>query len=262
MVEDTLSKGVNIMPIRDYSNVFVRYDLVTESPYYSIKRTAGENSVMARVVECVILGDQDNIINVVKNALVEKDPVDVIYNGLIKGIKEVSRLWDEGIYYLPQTLLASDTMLVGLEICEEKLGCPVRKRGIAITHTAEGDIHDLGQKIVNALLRASGFEVIDLGKDVPADEVVKAIKKHNPDIICGTAHLSTTMGAFRNISEQMREEGMNVPLACGGGGGVTLSFITSFDFGIYGKDASLAQKMAEDAKRGMSWEGIRRKYNG
>ncbi len=250
------------MPIKDYGNIFVRYDLVTESPYYSIKRIAGDNQLMQRVVECVILGDQENITEAVVAALEEDDPVDVIYNGLIKGMKEVSRLWDEGIYYLPQTLLASDTMLVGLEICEKKLGSPIRKRGLAITHTAEGDIHDLGQKIVNALLRASGFEVIDLGKDVPVEEVITAVKQYKPDILCGTAHVSTTMGAFKKISERLAEEGFTIPFACGGGGGVTLSFITSFAFGIYGKDASMAPKMAEDAKRGMSWESIRRKYNG
>ncbi|PKM79735.1 MAG: methanol--cobalamin methyltransferase [Firmicutes bacterium HGW-Firmicutes-14] len=249
------------MPVKDYSNIFVRYDLVTESPYYSINRVAGEDQVMQRVIECVILGDLDNIVEVVKCALEENDPVDVIYNGLLKGIKEVSRLWDEGIYYLPQTLLASDTMLVGLEICENRLGCPVRKRGVAITHTAEGDIHDLGQKLVNALLRASGFEVIDLGKDVPVEVVVEAVKKHKPDILCGTAQLSITMGSFKKISEMLTIEGIEVPFVCGGGGGVTLSFITGFVLGIYGKDASLAPKMAEDAKRGMSWEGIRRKYN-
>jgi methanol corrinoid protein len=152
-------------------------------------------------------------------------------------------------------------MLVGLEICENRLGCPVRKRGVAITHTAEGDIHDLGQKLVNALLRASGFEVIDLGKDVPVEVVVEAVKKHKPDILCGTAQLSITMGSFKKISEMLTIEGIEVPFVCGGGGGVTLSFITGFVLGIYGKDASLAPKMAEDAKRGMSWEGIRRKYN-
>jgi len=250
------------MPIKDFSNIFVRYDLVTESPYYSIRRIAHENQAMQKVLESVILGDMENIPDVVKAALEDNDPVDIIYNGLIKGMREVSRLWDEGIYYLPQTLLASDTMLVGLKICEDTLGSPVKKRGVAITHTVEGDIHDLGQKIVNALLRASGFEVIDLGKDVSIEDVVAAAKQHKPHILCGTAHLSTTMGALKVISERLIQEGIEVPFACGGGGGVTLSFITSFDFGIYGKDASLAPKMAEDAKRGMNWEAIRRKYNG
>ena len=254
-------KGVAVIKLNDYSNIFVRYDLVTESPYYGINRAAGEDQLLQKVIECVILGDQDNIDRIVNEALTEKDPVEVIYEGLLAGMKEVSLLWDEGVYYLPQTLLASDTMLIGLEICENKLGRPVRKRGVAITHTAEGDIHDLGQKIVNAFLRASGFEVIDLGKDVPMEEVVRAVKEHKPDILCGTAHLSTTMGVFRKISEALAAEGIDIPFACGGGGGVTLSFITSFDFGIYGKDASQAPKMAEDATRGMSWQAIRRKYN-
>ncbi len=250
------------MPVRDHSNIFVRYDLVTESPYYSIKRAAGENQVMQKVVECVILGDLENIAGIVQAALAEKDPVEIIYDGLLAGMKEVGRLWEEGIYYLPQTLLASDTMLAGLQICENKLGRPVRKRGVAITHTAEGDIHDLGQKIVNAFLRASGFEVIDLGKDVSVEEVIVAVKEHKPDILCGTAHLSTTMGAFKNISDTLAAENITIPFACGGGGGVSMTFINSFDFGIYGKDASLAPKMAADAARGMSWQAIRRKYNG
>lgn len=250
------------MTVKDYSNIFIRYDLVTESPYYSIERAAGENQTMQKVLECVILGDQENIAPTVKAALEEKDPVEVIYEGLLAGMREVSRLWDEGIYYLPQTLVASDTMLVGLEICENKLGRPVRKRGVAITHTAEGDIHDLGQKIVNAFLRASGFEVIDLGKDVPVEEVVNAVKENKPDILCGTAHLSTTMGAFKKIAEILTAEGIDIPFACGGGGGVSLTFITSFTLGIYGKDASLAPKMAADAAKGISWQAIRRKYNG
>ncbi|MCG8399978.1 MAG: cobalamin-dependent protein [Firmicutes bacterium] len=249
------------MTVKDYAKIFVRYDLVTESPYYSIKRVAGEDKAIQKVVESVILGDTENIDAVVNAALRKHDPVEMIYNGLLKGMKEVSRLWDEGVYYLPQTLLASDTMLAGLQICENKLGCPVRKRGVAVTHTAEGDIHDLGQKIVNVLLRASGFEVIDLGKDVPVEEVIRAVKKHKPDILCGTAHLSTTMGVFKQIANFMKQEGIAILFACGGGGGVTMSFITSFDFGVYGKDASLAPKMAEDANRGVGWEAIRRKYN-
>lgn len=250
------------MPIKDYSGIFVRYDLVTESPYYSIKRTPGENTEIQKVIDCVILGDLDNIAAVVEAALGEHDPADVIHSGLIIGMKEVSRLWDEGIYYLPQTLLATDTLLKGLEICETRLGCPIPKHGVAITHTAEGDIHDLGQKIVNAFLRANGFEVVDLGKDVPAAEVVAAVKKYKPVLLCGTAHLSTTMGVFKTISNILKHEGISVPFACGGGGGVTLSFVTSFDLGIYGKEASLAPKMAEDAMLGMGWRSLRRKYNG
>lgn len=249
------------MEIKDYSGIFVRYDLVTEGPYHCIKRSAHEDQSIQRVAECVILGDMDNIEGVVCAALEKYEPVDVIYNGLVKGMKEVSMLWDDGIYYLPQTLLASDVMLAGLKICEGRLGHPVKKRGRAVTHTAEGDIHDLGQKIVNALLRANGYEVIDLGKDVPVEKVVQAVRNYKPDILCGTAHLSTTMPVFKRISERLHEEGLDIPFICGGGGGVTLSFITGFLMGVYGKDAALAPKIAEDACRGMSWEGIRRKYN-
>ncbi|GAW91063.1 cobalamin-dependent protein [Calderihabitans maritimus] len=251
------------MRIKDFSNIFVRYDLINESPYYNVgRRKMSADPELQKVIDCVILGDIENIENVVREALAIREPVEVMYKGLLEGMREVRRLWDEGVYYLPQTILASDAMLMGLTMCEEKLGHPIEKRGIAITHTAEGDIHDLGQKIVNVLLRSVGFEVIDLGKDVPVEEVVAAVKKYRPHILCGTAHLSTTMKALMQISQRLRKEGIELPFACGGGGGVTLSYITSFAMGIYGHDASLAPKIADDAVSGMSWKELREKYNG
>jgi methanol corrinoid protein len=91
-------------------------------------------------------------------------------------VRELSRLWDEGEYFLPQLILSSDAMLAGIAICEAKPGRPMHKKGKVVTHTAEGDIHDIGQVIVNALLSAAGFQVINLGADVPVDEVVDACR--------------------------------------------------------------------------------------
>lgn len=249
------------MPIESYSNIFVRYDLLTETPYYSIERSACENRKMQQVLECIVLGDLENITDLIISALEDNEPMEVIDQGLIKGMKIVSRLWEEGVYYLPQTLIASDTMLKGLFLCEKKLGRPYKKKGVAITHTAEGDIHDLGQKIVNALLRAYGFEVIDLGKDVPVQEVIAAVKKYKPNVLCGTAHLSTTMVAFKKIAEGLEQEGLTVPFLCGGGGGVTATFINTIKMAIYGKEALQAPKMAEDICKGLEWQAIRNKYD-
>lgn len=242
----------------DYSGIFVRYDLKRERG--EAKGIVAEDPIMQKVIDNVVEGDIDNIEAVVKKALETKDPMDVI-DALVKGMNEVSRLWDEGVYYLPQTIISSDAMLAGIEICEEKMGKAFEKKGVVITHTAEGDIHDLGQKIVNALLRANGYEVVDLGKDVPVDDVVAAVKKYSPIMVTGTALMTTTMTAFDRIAKRLAKEGKSLPFICGGGA-VSEEYVTGFDLGVWGKDASQAPLMASDAAAGKDWRQMREKYNG
>jgi methanol corrinoid protein len=240
-------------------NVFVRYDLKKEAAEKKV--AAGRDDLLQKVLTAVVDGEEENIAAVVNEALTVHDPLTVIREGLVKGMAEVSRLWDEGVYFLPQTIISSDTMLAGVDICEKKMGRPMDKKGTVVTHTAEGDIHDLGQKIVNALLRANGYEVIDLGKDVPVDDVVNAVKQYKPALVTGTALMTTTMTAFRKIANRLVHDGFEIPFI-GGGGAVSLEYVTSFDLGIWGKDASQAPDMASDAVSGANWQKLREKYNG
>lgn len=245
--------------LANYDNVFIRYDLIGSGEAKGAK-VSNKDAALQKVLECVLEGDSDNIEAVVNEALAVKDPMTIINDGLIRGMNEVSRLWDEGEYYLPQAMIASDAMLMGLDICQAKLGKSLEKKGTVITHTAEGDIHDLGQKIVNALLRANGYEVVDLGKDVPVDDVVSAVKKYKPVMVSGTALMTTTMTAFEKISKRLMKDGFDVPFVCGGGA-VSLEYVTSYNLGIYGRDASQAPGMANDAVNGLSWSEIREKWN-
>jgi methanol corrinoid protein len=209
----------------------------------------------------VIKGDDEAIESVVKRVLATRSPLEVINEGLISGMAEVSRLWDAGTYFLPQVILSSDAMNVGISLCETQMGQPVQKKGKVVTHTAEGDIHDLGQVIVNILLNANGFEVINLGADVPVDDVVAACQKHHPIMVTGTALMTTTMTAFPKIATILKAHNLIIPFVCGGGA-VSEEFVTSFDLGIWGKEASQAPGMAADALSGMSWEEMRAKWNG
>ena len=245
--------------VASYANIFVRYDLIGDGEAKGAK-VSSKDAALQKVLDCVLEGDSDNIVAVVNEALQTKDTMMVINDGLIRGMNEVSRLWDEGEYYLPQAIVASDAMLTGLEVCEKKLGKTLEKKGTVITHTAEGDIHDLGQKIVNALLRANGFEVIDLGKDVPVDDVMSAVKKYKPVLLTGTALMTTTMTAFERISNRLIKDGNEIPFVCGGGA-VSLEYVTSYKLGVYGKDASQAPGMASDAVNGLSWAQLREKWN-
>ncbi|PKM79737.1 MAG: methanol--cobalamin methyltransferase [Firmicutes bacterium HGW-Firmicutes-14] len=245
--------------VANYANIFTRYDLIGAGAAKGAM-VSSKDTALQKVLECVLEGDSDNIAAVVNEALATKDPMTVINDGLIRGMNEVSRLWDEGEYYLPQAIVASDAMLQGLDICEKKLGQSLEKKGTVITHTAEGDIHDLGQKIVNALLRANGYNVIDLGKDVPVDDVVAAVKKNKPVMVTGTALMTTTMTAFERISNRLLKDGFETPFVCGGGA-VSLEYVTGYKLGVYGKDASQAPGMANDAVNGLGWTDMREKWN-
>jgi methanol corrinoid protein len=116
-------------------------------------------------------------------------------------------------------------------------------------------------QIVNALLRAAGFDVITLGADVPVEDVVETCRIHRPVMVTGTALMTTTMTAFPKIAMRLKEAGLDIPFVCGGGA-VSEEFVMSFDLGIWGSDASQAASMAEDALDGLNWRQLRSKWNG
>ena len=245
--------------LQDFSNIFKRYDIdneVTEGA-----RQVSKDAVLQEIAKFVVEGDDEGIGEVVKKALKTKPPLDIINDALVAGMSEVSRLWEEGSYFLPQVILSSDAMSVGIALCEEAMGKSMDRKAPVVTHTAEGDIHDIGQVIVNALLTANGFEVIDLGADVPVAKVVAACKQHKPIMVTGTALMTTTMTAFPKIAHQLKAAGLAIPFVCGGGA-VCEEYVTGFELGIWGKEASQAPGMAEDALEGESWESMRGKWNG
>jgi methanol corrinoid protein len=245
--------------IADTSSIFTRYDINFEVVKHKAYRITVD-TLMQKVAEDVIAGDDELVADTVAEALKSKEPLDVINEGLIPGMREVSRMWDDGAYFLPQVVLSSDAMLAGIALCEKKMGKPMQKRGKVVTHTAEGDIHDIGQVIVNALLSAAGFEVINLGADVPVAQVVRACKIHRPIMVTGTALMTTTMTAFPRIAAQLKELDLKIPFICGGGA-VSEVFVASFELGIWGKEASWATEMAEDALAGKTWLEMRAKWN-
>jgi methanol corrinoid protein len=243
------------------STIFTRYDLTVEDKEHQGARRISTDPMLQRVADCLVRGDEDETYIAVRDALNQREPQEIIYDSLIPGMQEVSRLWDLGRYFLPQVILSSDAMITGIALCEEKMGRAILRKAKVVTHTAEGDIHDIGMQIVNALLRASGFDVITLGADVPVDDVVDTCKIHQPVMLTGTALMTTTMTAFPKIASRLIEAGLETPFVCGGGA-VSEEFVTNFDLGIWGSDAAQAANIAEDALNGLNWHQIRNKWNG
>jgi methanol corrinoid protein len=182
-----------------------------DNPTLEETRTVETAPVLQEVGKFVVEGDVEGIVPVVKKALESKGPMEVINDGLITGMNEVKRLWDEGIYFLPQVILAADAMNAGIALCEEAMGKPMDRKGKVVTHNAEGDIHDISRVVANALFNAGGFEVINLGYDYPVDTVVAAVKEHKPILVTGTALMTTTMTSFPKIDHMLESAGINTP---------------------------------------------------
>ena len=157
------------------------------------------------------------------------DIMEAVNEGLSKGMMTISELFQEGELFVPQILMAAEAFESAVKIISESLPEELRNqttRGRVLVHTVQGDIHDVGKNIVKTMLSASGFDVIDLGRDVPVDDVVKSAKELNVDIICGSALMTTTMLAQRDIIKALEEEGIRDNFKCMfGGAPVSLEWV-------------------------------------
>ena len=182
----------------DFSNIFKRYDLDLEKTGEA--RKVSKDATMQEIAQFVVDGDDEGILPAVKKALESKSPIDVINDALIAGMNEVSRLWDEGVYFLPQVILSSDAMNVGIAECEAKMGKSMDRKSTVVTHTAEGDIHDIGKGIIVTMLRVHGYDVHDIGRDVPIDTFVEKARELNADVVGSSAMM--TWSAVLNEGEK------------------------------------------------------------
>ena len=178
------------------------------------------------------------------------DVMDAIQNGLGSGMNTISDLFDEGEMFVPQILLAAEAFESAIAILTADMLDEERSRtklGKVIVHTVQGDIHDVGKNIVKTMLAASGFEVIDLGRDVPVDEVIKKAIELNVDIISGSALMTTTMPAQRDIVNALVEEGARDKIKCMfGGAPVSQEWVDKIGADAYGENAAEAISKAKE----------------
>lgn len=213
-----------------------------------------------KIAEAVFNGDEDEVINCLKEAIDSGfDPLYLIDKGLLPGMDVVSSLYDKDMLYLPDIIMASNAMNDGIEFCKERSSKTPVLKGKVVSYVVEGDIHDIGKKIVAVLLVAKGFEVIDLGKDVPVNEVIDSVKREDPIMLTGTALITMARYSFREVNDRLLEEGLRIPFLCGGGG-VNRDFVSSLELGVYCEDGASVPKIAEEILNGATIEELRNKY--
>jgi len=138
------------------------------------------------------------------------DPRAAITEGMVPGMVEVGRMFEEGEYYLSELVVAGEVMKDGMKVIEPYLsaGGAGEKKTKGIMATVEGDYHDIGKNIVVTLLGVQGFEVTDLGMDVPAAQIVEQVRQVRPAVVGLSALLSTTMARMGEVIEALKTAGL------------------------------------------------------
>jgi 5-methyltetrahydrofolate--homocysteine methyltransferase len=198
----------------------------------------------------VIDGNAATVPDLVKQAMSEGMPPEKILNlGLISGMAEVGRLFEEGEFFVPEMLIAARAMKAGLALLRPHLAAAnVKAVGKVVIGTVQGDLHDIGKNLVGMMLEGAGFEVIDLGTDVSPDKFVAAVKEHKPDLVGCSALLTTTMPKMKTTIEALTEAGLRGSVKVMiGGAPVTEKYAAEIGADLYAPDASSAANRAKQA---------------
>lgn len=206
--------------------------------------------IFNELAEAVILGDEERARNAAKKAIeMGVDPLKAINDGLMKGMRQVSEDFSNLKVYLPEVMLAAEAMKAALSILEPKIlekKLTEEKKKVVIG-TIQGDIHDIGKNIVALLLKANGFEVYDLGRDVPVDEFIKKAEEVKADIIAASTLLSTSMPYMEDLIKMLNERNLRDKyIVMVGGGPVTREWAKSIGADGYGEDGEEAVKVAKE----------------
>ncbi len=206
-----------------------------------------EGELLRKLSEAVVASDRDAVVKAAQEAI-EKglDPVKAIENGLSEGAITVGEKFDRLEIFLTDLMMAADAMKAGLDILlplisKEK----VLKKGTVVSGTVKGDIHDIGKNILSALFSANGFEVHDLGVDVPTSKFIEEAEKVGADVIALSALMSSTIGGQKDVIDYLSETGKREKfIVMVGGGPTTREWTEEIGADGYAETATEAVKVA------------------
>lgn len=172
---------------------------------------------------------------------------DSIDKGLAAGMNKAGQLYEEEEYYIPELLMCSDAMYSGLEVLKPYLQKnEIESKKKVVIGVVQGDTHDIGKNLVKIMLETEGFEVIDLGRDIPPIEFVNKAKEVNASIIVLSTLMTTTMEGMAEVINLLKEEGIRDKVKVMiGGGPISQSFADKIGADLYTTNASNASKSAK-----------------
>jgi 5-methyltetrahydrofolate--homocysteine methyltransferase len=233
----------------DYSDVFsgkkTIVEFIKEIKPKRRKTRKGEGGKESNLIlESIISGEKEKVLAHVKKVLKKKDYKSVIEDILRPSLSEVGKRYEEREIFLPHLILAAETAQIAFDFIEKYYSEKKKGEGKVVIATVRGDIHDIGKNIVAMMLRNAGFEVIDLGKDVPSEDIIETVIKNDADLLALSALMTTTALKMREVIERAKERNVGAKVIIGGAC-ITKSFSEEIGADAYGADASEAVRVAK-----------------
>ncbi len=195
-----------------------------------------------KMSQSIIDGDSDAAVVLAKQAVESGiNPLEAIAKGFVVGVNQVGASFASGQAFLPELVMAGEAMKAAVSTLEPEMarrGMERQMLGKVVLATVEGDIHEIGKSLVGTMLSASGFQVIDLGVDVPAAKIITKAREVNPHIVALSALLTTTMVKQREVIEALEKEGLRSKVkVMVGGAPVTREWVKNIGADGYSEDA-------------------------
>ncbi|MGB5933457.1 MAG: corrinoid protein [Anaerolineae bacterium] len=204
---------------------------------------------LQEIYEKTIAGDAPAVEKLVKRAMAEGMPASqIISHYLIPAMTEVGDRFERQEFYIPEMLIAARAMQTGLGVLKPLLvEGELETAGRVVMGTVKGDLHDIGKNLVSMMLEGAGFEVTDLGVDVPPERFVDVVRQKRPDIVGMSALLTTTMPAMVSAIEALTEAGLREEVkVMVGGAPVTQGYADQIGADGYAPDAGSAARKAKE----------------
>lgn len=184
--------------------------------------TISKEELLKKLSDHVVEMEEEEVVEASKDFLAHGYPAfDGIMEGLVDGMNRASKLYEEEEYFVTDVLLCSDAMYEGLAILRPHLPetDEAERKPVGVIGVVEGDTHDIGKNLVKIMLETAGYEMIDLGRDVPLNSFVEKAKEVNASFVCLSTLMTTTMGGMGTVVELLKEEGLReqVKVVIGGG---------------------------------------------
>ena len=199
------------------------------------------DEIYQAISKAVTEGEEEEAVRKVEEALKSGlPPIGIMQRGVVAGISKAGELWKANEYFLPDVIMAADAFKAAMAILKPRLkeGEGVRKGKKIVMGVVQGDVHDLGKSLVIAMLTSAGFEVIDLGIDVPLQKFIDAAREHQPHILGLGAYMTTTMLEMKGIIAELEKQGLRRKLKVMVGGVPTSQeFADQIGADAWGKDA-------------------------
>ena len=201
-----------------------------------------------RLFQAILNGKSDEAAAATREAIAQQiAPQDLINGQMIRAMGEVGQRFQDGKAFVPQLLMAGRAMKAALELLKPMLaGAASTSLGKVVIGTVKGDLHDIGKNLVASMLEGCGFEVINIGIDVSADTFIEEVKKNQPDILCMSALLTTTMGYMKEVIDALEKAGIRDQVkVMVGGAPVTQGFADEIGADGYSDNANSAVTVAK-----------------